>query len=130
MSIVAAGDAALDDFPSEAFHVSVPAGARKCRVVRRLLAALGTGVAAKVALSGAGVATITRTWTLHRSRRTGLPVEHFGDVVSPGAFGWMLCGARSEAVRFLEWLRSRVSNLRGAGLRTPRAVKPSSSAAP
>ena len=79
---IAAENTVLDDFPFAAFHVSVPAGTRERGVVQRLRAGLGDGVAARMALSGAGAATITRTWALHRSRRTGLPVEHFGDVVT------------------------------------------------
>lgn len=80
---IAVGTTALEDFPSAALHVSVPAVPAKRGLLKRLRDALGDGVAARIALpDGAGDARIVRTWALHRARRTGLPIEHFGDVIT------------------------------------------------
>ena len=97
---IATGNAALDDFPFAVSHVWVSAGACERGLVQRLQTALGAGAAARVVLSDASVATIAHTWALHRSRRTGLPIERFGDVVTifPGG----------RAARFLKWLTPRV----------------------
>ena len=77
---VPASGSALDEFPTAAFHVTVPAGARLCAApIRRLRARLGLAVTATVRLGGGATMSITRTWALHRARRTGGCAGDFGD---------------------------------------------------
>ena len=70
---------ALAEFPAASFHVTLPAGAVFARhLVFRLRARLGTAVTAAAALPGGASVSITRTWAIHRARRTGGRPADFG----------------------------------------------------
>ena len=74
---------ALDEFPVAAFHVAVPAAATFTPgLVHRLRCELGSAAVAQAKLDDGSMVSITRTWALHRARRTGRPAGDFGDVVT------------------------------------------------
>ena len=76
-------DTARDLFPAAPLQVRLPAGARRpARVLRNLESALGDAVAASQVLAGGSRASMARTWALHRARRTGRGIAHFGRVVT------------------------------------------------
>ena len=76
---VAPDRSALDEFPSSPFHVRLPASVTARDLVHRLHARLGdAAVAAALLPDGAGV-SITRSWALHRARRTGANPADFGE---------------------------------------------------
>ena len=82
-------DVALDQFPAVPLHVRIPAGARMPgHLLRDLQSALGDAVVATLVLADGSRVSISRTWALHRARRTGRGIAHFGqavrhDVLSP-----------------------------------------------
>jgi len=75
---------ALDEFPTAAFHIEFPASViYRGELVARLRSKLGPAVRLSCALAtrdGQAEISITRTWALHRARRTEAPLEAFGDV--------------------------------------------------
>ena len=74
---------ALDEFPVAAFHVAVPAAATFTPgLVHRLRCELGPAAVAQAKLDDGSMVSTTRTWALHRARRTGRPAGDFGDVVT------------------------------------------------
>ena len=79
-----AAQTALDEFPTAAFHIRLPAAATyRGELVGRLRRKLGQAVRLACVLpthDGPAVLSITRTWALHRGFRTGAPLEAFGDV--------------------------------------------------
>ena len=106
---VASGGSALDEFPVASFHVTLPASASfPVGLVHRLGEALGDAVAAGSTLPDGRAVSITRTWALHRARRTGKRVADFGPVATapPGRLGLSTRGrwvADGEAVRMNSW---------------------------
>ena len=76
---------ALDAFPASPFHLRVPAEGCTAGLLTRMRAALGTAVAATLALGPHGTATMARAWALHRARRTGREIAEFGEVVAVGS---------------------------------------------
>lgn len=70
----------LEQFASSPFHITLPARAYAKNLVRRLRAQLGDAVAAVGTLADGGTVSITRTWALHRARRTGKNPAAFGEV--------------------------------------------------
>ena len=77
---VAPPGAALDEFPSSPFHVTLPARVLAGNPVHRLRAGLGDAVAASAILPDGARVSITRAWALHRARRTGKSPADFGEV--------------------------------------------------
>ena len=77
---VAPPGAALDEFPSSPFHVTLPARVFAGNPVHRLRAGLGDAVAASAILPDGARVSITRAWALHRARRTGKSPADFGEV--------------------------------------------------
>ena len=65
---------ALDEFPVAAFHVAV--------LVYRLRCELGPAAVAQAKLDDGSMVSSTRTWALHRARRTERTAGDFGDVVT------------------------------------------------
>ena len=74
---------ALDEFPTAAFHVLLPAGVSTKNLIHRLRVRLGHAVAIVSALADGTTVSITRTWALHRAQRTGGCVADFGEVRTP-----------------------------------------------
>ena len=73
--------AALDEFPTAAFHIALPGTVRFANdLVFRLRALLGDAVAASATLDSGAEVSIARTWVLHRSRRTGRGLDELGSV--------------------------------------------------
>lgn len=106
---MASAGSALDEFPVASFHVTLPASVSfSVGLVHRLREGLGDAVAAGSALPDGRSVSITRTWALHRARRTGKRVADFGRVVAapPGRLGlstrgrWVVDG---PAVRMNSW---------------------------
>ena len=85
---VGGAGSALDDFPTAAFHVALPVGLASRDLVHRLHGQLGDAVTA-AAFVAEGRVSISRTWALHRARRSGGRAEDFGDAraISPRALG-------------------------------------------
>ena len=78
-----AAGAALDEFPTASFHVSLPANAAFApNVVHRMRRRLGTAAALAAPLPNGREASITRTWALHRARRAGGSPADYGDALS------------------------------------------------
>ena len=71
---------ALDEFPAAPFHVRLSARVTAKNLVHRLCAALGDAVMATALLPDGTRLSITRSWALHRARRTGGSPADFGDV--------------------------------------------------
>ena len=112
---------AVDEFPVAAFQVVVPASAAfRVNLVHRLRQKLGTAVTAGATLSDGTTVSITRTWAIHRARRTGKSPADFGDAVtlSPRSIGLTAGrrrGVNGAAVRTGSWnYRSRREWLRVA----------------
>ncbi len=118
-------DGALERFPHSPFHVTVPAG-MECGTgtVNRLRDQIGSSAAAVGRLSDGSQLSIVRAWALHRSMRTGRPVEEVGDVVAADTREFTVRGGtgvtdplvarslhRSKAARVLREV---------AGVRSPR----------
>lgn len=88
-----AGQSALDEFPTAAFHIRFPATATyRGELVGRLRRKLGQAVRLFCSLetpNGPAEISITRTWALHRGLRTGAPLEAFGEVktTTPAVLG-------------------------------------------
>ena len=125
---VASEGSALDEFPVASFHVTLPASVSfPVGLVHRLGEELGDAVAAGSALPDGRAVSITRTWALHRARRTGKRVADFGRVATapPGRLGLSTRGGRwvahGEAVRMnawnhrprTEWLRVEARSIDG-----------------
>ena len=70
---------ALEQFPAAAYHIRLPAGVAAANIVWRLRAKLGGGVSATAVLAGGERVSIVRGWALHRARRAGREVSHFGE---------------------------------------------------
>ena len=70
---------ALDDHPVSPFHVTLPPAAFNRDLVHRLRAGLGDAVTATARLPDGATVSITRTWALHRARRTGKSPADFGE---------------------------------------------------
>ena len=80
---VGSADDARDRFPAIQLHVEVPAGARvPADLIHELESALGDAVGATLVLADGARVSMTRAWALHRARRTGRSVTHFGKVVT------------------------------------------------
>ena len=93
---------ALDEFPTASFHVTLPATAVFARdLVFRLRVGLGTAVTAAAALPDGASLSVTRTWAIHRARRTAGRPADFGDArtLSAGALKIATPGA-SRGARF------------------------------
>ena len=113
---------ALDEFPTVAFHIRFPATATfRGELMGRLRAKLGAAVRLSCVLpmhNGEAAISITRTWALHRARRTDAPFETFGDVktATPSALGVTAAPEGDPALPRLErWpaiLRQRLAALR------------------
>ena len=121
---VAPRQSALDEFPSAAFHVELPATARVAPgALRRMRTELGSTVAAVAHLADGTTASITRAWALHRARRNGTEVGWFGDVriCSARSFGIAPAAKREHEQR--RWqVRHRIAQLRVkiGNVRSPR----------
>ena len=75
--------AALDDFPASPFHITVPAGAAVMEnMVYTLRNELGGAMSAVLVLEGGARVSISRSWALRRSRRSGKDLAELGAVVS------------------------------------------------
>ncbi len=75
-------------FPAARFHITVPAGGRfKTYTVDRLRARLDRAAQARGRLASGHPVTITRSWALQRSIRSGVPVGDLGVVVDIAAGG-------------------------------------------
>ena len=73
---------AIERFPLSSFHIAIPAGMTvDRRIVQRLRDGLGTAAAAMATLSDGSSISITRTWLLHRTQRTGRDLEELGDIL-------------------------------------------------
>ena len=121
---VAPRQSALDEFPSAAFHVGLPATVRVgSGALRRMRAELGPTVAAVAHLADGTTASITRAWALHRARRNGAEVGRFGDVriCSARSFGIAPAAKRERAQRRRQ-VRHRIAQLRVkiGNVRSPR----------
>lgn len=80
---VAPAVCALEEFPASPLHVDLPGCTDYTPgLTSQLSAALGTAIQASHEGGDGQTILITRAWARHRSRRTGYPVEHFGDTVS------------------------------------------------
>ena len=96
--------AALEEFPTAAFHIELPIEATAGRgVLACLREHLGTAVQARATLPGGRTATIARVWALHRAKRTGRTAGDFGAVVSvpaPKGRRWRgVLGSRPRKLR-------------------------------
>lgn len=108
-----------DEFPVAAFQVVVPASANfAVNLVHRLRKKLGAAVMASSTLPDGTTVSITRTWAIHRARRTGKSPADFGDAVtiaprSIGLAAGRRRGVSGAAVRTGSWNhRSRMEWLR------------------
>ena len=70
---------AFDDYPASPFHITLPAAAFGRDLVHRLRAVLGDAVTANARLPDGTTVAITRSWALHRARRTGKSPADFGE---------------------------------------------------
>lgn len=116
-----------DEFPVAAFQVAVPAAANfTVNLVHRLREKLGTAVTASSTLPDGTTVSITRTWAIHRARRTGKSPADFGAAVtiSPRSLGLAAGrrrGVNGAAVRTgswnhrsrMEWLRAEARSIDG-----------------
>ena len=86
---VAPDRSALDEFPAAPFHVRLPASVAARDLVHRLRERLGDAVAATAPLADGACVSITRSWSLHRARRTGASPADFGEAreVAPRKLG-------------------------------------------
>ena len=76
---VAPARSALDEFPAAPFHVTLPASVSARDLVHRLHVRLGDAVVAAALLPDGASVSITRSWALHRARRTGANPADFGE---------------------------------------------------
>lgn len=76
---VAPDRSALDEFPASPFHVTLPASVTARDLVHRLHARLGDAAVAAAPLPDGTCVSITRSWALHRARRTGASPAAFGE---------------------------------------------------
>ena len=77
---VAPAGSTLDEFPTTPFQIALPANAAFARgLVHRLRVRLGSAVIATSVLPDGSHVSITRTWALHRARRTGKSPADFGE---------------------------------------------------
>ena len=76
---VGAAGSALDEFPASRFHITLPAAVFARGMVRRLRVRLGSAAIAASTLPDGSRVSITRTWALHRARRTGGSPADFGE---------------------------------------------------
>ena len=137
---------ALDEFPSAAFHVSLPAGVWfAAGIVQRLHRELGPAVEAFAMLRDGSRVSIARSWALQRARRSKRPVADFGETTSisvrrlrvanghrsrPKRLPPAIRPALAKAVRirrpreawwFLQWLAGAIRWRIAAGVRAPKA---------
>ncbi len=81
VSLGAKGGAA-EAYPAAPFHIGVTAGADfEKGLIGKLRGKLGDAVSGWAVLGSGHRVWITRSWALHRARRCGLEVAHFGDVI-------------------------------------------------
>ncbi len=114
VSVGPAGGAALTH-PAAAFHVRVPAGAQiRPRMVERLQMQLGTAVAGESDLASGHRVGISRSWVVHRARRSARPIAEFGSVIELDVDslqvvqqakpqGWLANKLAGPAQRSLRW---------------------------
>ena len=69
----------LEQFPTAAYHIRLPANVVAKNIVSRLRSRLGGAVSATATLADGERISIVRTWALHRAHRTGRPLSDFGD---------------------------------------------------
>lgn len=120
---VAPTRSALDEFPTAAFHVTLPAGVMFAKdLVYRLRTKLGYAVTATSDLPDGSHVSMTRAWALHRACRTGRHTADFGDIRTlPAAALKLKVGpARHVAATRVgcpKWVRvrNRVQDLHGLG---------------
>ena len=75
--------AALDGFPASPFHVILSVTADfDCGLVMILRTWLGEHAMAQAVLPDGSRASIVQSWALHRTARTGRPVDSFGDTTT------------------------------------------------
>lgn len=90
---------ALDEFPVSAFHVELPGEVVFARgLIDRMRAGLDDAVQVRSVMRNGSWVSMTRVWTLHRARRTGLAPAAFGDVR-------LVSGARLRAAAVQELAR-------------------------
>lgn len=122
---------ALDDFPTAAFHISLSARLSFSNdLVHRLQSKLGDAVCLTARFSngifqsGTGI-SITRTWALHRARRTGAPVAHFGEAknLKASKLGIKIVGSDRSAfgVRYIRGIWLHAKHLAGVVRRRSRS---------
>jgi len=81
VSLGAKGGAA-EAYPAAPFHIGVTAGADFNKgLIGELRGKLGGAASGWAVLDSGHRVWITRSWALHRARRCGLEVAHFGDVI-------------------------------------------------
>lgn len=81
VSLGAKGGAA-EAYPAAPFHIGVTAGADfEKGLIGELRGKLGNAASGWAVLDSGHRVWITRSWALHRARRCGLEVAHFGDVI-------------------------------------------------
>ena len=94
---------ALDDFPTAAFHVAVPAGVDVVKnLVYTLRTELGAAVSGTLVLADGSRVSIVRTWALHRARRSARGIDDWGAQVKVKAGKLVLDtdpGRRSRGIR-------------------------------
>lgn len=80
--VIGASGTALDSFPTAPFHITIPAAVSLQRdVVRQLHDHLNRAVMVTASCDNGFYVSITRTWALHRAKRTGRRAADFGEVV-------------------------------------------------
>ena len=106
----------LEQFPSSPFHITLPARVYAKNLVRRLRAQLGDAVVAVGTLADGATVSITRTWALHRARRTGKSPAAFGEArtISIKALGSSR-SRRGPAMRLLAGFR-RIRSIQAASI--------------
>ena len=76
-------DTALDEFPTVSFHITIPPGADFAEnLVYTIRSELGGAVLGTMVLTDGSRVSITRTWALHRARRSGKSITDLGARVS------------------------------------------------
>lgn len=123
--VCVADAAALPEFPTAAFHIALPGDAVFAKdLIFRLRAALGEAVTATAALGNGAQVSITRTWALHRARRSGRQPADFGiarrlstrKLMRPSALASIVPapGAGASCKRLVAMIRWQVTHPRRA----------------
>ena len=106
--------APLREFPTAAFHIALPGDAIFAQdLVFRLRVGLGDAVTAAAALGNGAEVSITRTWALHRARRSGRAPTDFGvarqlsakklmrpSAARAGGVAWPVCKRLAAVLRW------------------------------